>query len=227
MAALIAIKPMMALAAGSILVLPLFGDGVYTSARGPLYIGLLYAARGLGAIIGSMVIRTLVGDAPRMLRRMVLVCFVLSAVGNLALGASPSFAVAALALACAAIGSGGNWVFSGTLIQIYGDPAYHGRLFALEFGGMTLLFAAVSWLAGQALDAWGLGAREIATASGLLMLVSAAVWLVVLVAFRRARVRRVAPPGGRSLLTDTFEMPALTPGTMPAPDEPPGSGRER
>jgi MFS family permease len=226
MAALVAIKPMMSLAAGTILVLPLFGDGIFAATRGPLYIGLLYAARGVGAIVGSMVIRTLVGDAPRVLRRMVLAGFVLSAVGNLALGVAPSFMIAAMALAGAAVGSGVNWVFSGTLIQIYGDPAYHGRLFALEFGTMTLLFSAVSWLAGRALDVWGFGARDIATASGLLMLVSAVIWLAVLVLFRRAHRRRAAPAPGRALLTDTFEMPVLPPETLPVAEEPRGSERE-
>jgi hypothetical protein len=91
---------------------------------------------------------------------------------------------------------------------------------------MTLLFSAVSWLAGRALDVWGFGARDIATASGLLMLVSAVIWLAVLVLFRRAHRRRAAPAPGRALLTDTFEMPVLPPETLPVAEEPRGSERE-
>ncbi len=210
-AALLGIKPMMALAAGGILVIPLYGDGIFPMSRGPAIIGILYATRGVGAIIGSMLVRKLVGDLPRTLRRMILVGFLFAALGYVIMGSAPSIAIAALGLGVAAIGAGINWVFSGTLIQIYGDPAYHGRLFSLEFGLMTLVFSIMSWLGGIGLDHWSLGARQVATGSGLMMLLPTMIGFAMLAAYRRERRRRLASEAERARLAaaDTFELPVV------------------
>jgi hypothetical protein len=211
-AALISVKSMMAMAAGGILVIPLFGDGLFAAERGPAYIGLLYTARGIGAIIGAMLLRTVVGDSPRTLRRMILLGFLLTGIGYVLLGASTAFWWAALALAIASVGTAGNWVYSGTLVQIYGDPAYHGRLFSLEFGLMTLMFSVVSWFAGLALDDWGLAARDVATWSGVIMVLPILIWAAVLIGFRRERQRRLDNLRVRDrplTVTDTFELPAV------------------
>jgi len=210
-AALLGIKPMMALAAGGILVIPIYGDGIFPMARGPAMIGLLYATRGVGAIIGSMVVRKLVGDLPRTLRRMILVGFLFSASGYVVMGFAPSIAMAALGLGIAAIGAGINWVFSGTLIQIYGEPAYHGRLFSLEFGMMTLVFSVMSWLGGVGLDHWDMSARDVATGSGLIMVLPILIGAGVMAAFRRERLRRQAIETEAAKLTasDTFELPVI------------------
>ncbi len=173
---LISVKPMIAVGAASILMIPIFGDGFFEGAAGPLYIGLLYAARGFGAIVGSMGLRGWVGDAPATLRRMILVGFGLMLVGYVIFGLAPNFPVAMAGLVVAALGSSSNWVFSGTLVQLAADPNYHGRLFALEFGVMTLMFSLMSVLGGAALDAGVLSPRGVAVASGCLMLGPILLW---------------------------------------------------
>ncbi len=49
-------------------------------------------------------------------------------------------------------GSSTNWVFSTTLLQIYTEDRFRGRVFAAEFGLCMLSISASSYLAGVALD---------------------------------------------------------------------------
>ena len=76
-------------------------------------------------------------------------------------------------------------------MQLYARPEYHGRIFALEFGLMTLAFASMSWLMGGLLDGGVLDPRGVARVSGLVLCVPFLLWAGFLVYMRR-RLRLAA-----------------------------------
>jgi hypothetical protein len=66
------------------------------------------------------------------------------------------------------------WVFSTTLLQLHTEDRFRGRVFAADLGLGSLTFAVTAYLAGLFLDA-GISARTVATSTGVLMLVPAAI----------------------------------------------------
>lgn len=178
----LSLKMMMSMVSGGmVLLIPIFGNGIFKKTRGPLYIGLLYSARGLGALVGSMGVRQVVGDAQRTMRRLVVVGYLSMTV---AYGAATYASNVWLMAACfftGAIGSGMIWVFSSLLAQLNTDQGFRGRLFSLEFGMMTLGFSITSWLASLSLDKLGWSEFRIPAISAVIALVAATVWGVALI----------------------------------------------
>lgn len=172
------LKPMMALSIGVAALIPIMGRW-YPGHSGPGYIGWLFAARGLGALTGSMVLRVFVGDAIPTIRRLVLGGFLIAVAGNALIGFAPSYAVVIVGLYVSAVGTGAIWVNSGTLIQQEGDDSYFGRVFSLEFGATTASIALASWLGGLAVDQ-GASVHQIALVSSIYLLVPAMMWWAVM-----------------------------------------------
>ncbi|MBZ0267427.1 hypothetical protein K8I85_04680, partial [bacterium] len=193
--ALVMLKPMMAIAGGALVVLPIFGQTVFPGQGGPSWVGFFYSARGLGALVGSMLLIRLFGDRSRTMRRIILVAFPAGGVAYLLLGQAESPAAAAACYFAAAIASGSVWVLSGTLLQREGDPRYLGRIFSVEFGTMTLVISVMGWLAGVALDVTSMTPQDVATASGVLLLIPFLVWGGYLLAVRRAQDAGTAARG--------------------------------
>ena len=186
---LMTVKPGMALQSAALAMLPFYGNGTFPSFAGPLWVGVLYSARGIGATLGSVGTRRFTGDAPSALTRAIPVGL-LAAAGSMALVAwSPAFWIATVGVFCAAVGTGTAWVFSGTLLQQRTPDEFRGRVFALEWGVMTLLSSVGSLTAGMSGDLGGFNERDIVAGLAIYMAVFAVLWS--LVAIRVYRVRRV------------------------------------
>jgi hypothetical protein len=156
--------------------------------------GVLYSARGLGALVGSLLLIRIFGDSSRTLRRCMLALFPLAGLAYGSLAAARSLEAAAALYFLAAIANGGIWVMSGTLLQREGDKRFLGRIFSAEFGTMTLVVSAFSWTAGVAMDARWLGVPGVAAVSGTLLLVPFLLWGGHLLR-ERGRVRDAAAHG--------------------------------
>lgn len=205
--ALTSLKPLAAFSNGAMATIPFYGTVAFAGRSGALWVGLLYAARGAGATIGSLVVRMVIGDTPRNLRRFIVLSYALMAGSLYFLSQADSYAIAALAFFVSALGSSSVWVFSGTLLQVEADRSYHGRIFSLEFGVMTLVLAAASFGVGHALDGgWTLS--EVARLCALLAVPPAAFWLGVLVVMRR-RIRRDVDRRLRESYATAAEEPHL------------------
>jgi hypothetical protein len=82
--------------------------------------------------------------------------------------------MAALCAMLAHMGGSTVWVFSTTLLQLNTEDRFRGRVFAADLGLGSLTFAVTAYLAGLFLDL-GISVRTVATGTGLLMLVPAAI----------------------------------------------------
>ncbi len=185
--ALASLKPAMQVSGGLLALIPFYGSGVFSGADGPIFVGILFAMRGVGAVIGSLVMRVLLGDRARTMRRAIIAAFALSGASYALLSLSQTYWQAVLAYFGAAVGSSTIWVFSGTLLQTESDAAYHGRVFSFEFGLNTLVLGASSYVAGAAIDR-GYSFSDVALSFGSLSLIPLLVWTsVVVVREREAR----------------------------------------
>jgi MFS family permease len=166
-------------------ILPLLGERVFpihwrgvSDQRGAMLgMSMLLGARGTGAVIGPLVGGTWAkGRYPR-LRTGILMGFLAAAFGYIALGAAPSVWLAIAAVILAHSGGSTIWVFSTTLLQLYTDDRFRGRVFSAELSLFTITIAASGYLAGLAMD-WGIQPRETAMLTGIAVLLPAAVWFV-------------------------------------------------
>lgn len=191
--ALAALKPMMQLHGGLVSLTPLLGTVVYQGFAGPLYVGLLFAVRGLGAAVGSLALRAVLGDSVRTMRGIVWAGYLLGGASFASLAACDAYWQAALALFAAALAQGAIWVASGSLLQLEAERRFHGRVFSLEFGTNMLTISASSLAVGMALDA-GVSLDAVTAGFGALAVVPLCLWSAVLWRLRS----RGGPAGGRA-----------------------------
>ena len=174
------------------MLLPILGERVFPvklagldhSRAAMLGMSMLMGARGVGALIGPLIGGRWAGESHSRMRTGILVGFLIAAAGYVCLGSSTSLAIAICAVVAAHAGSSTNWVFSSTLLQIYTEDRFRGRVFSADFGICMLGISASSYLAGVAID-FGVPPRTFAVAIGLVMLVPAAAWAIALHRTRR------------------------------------------
>lgn len=147
--------------------------------EGALTLGLLYAAAGLGAILGPLVANIFTDGQTRALQNAISVSFVVVAVGWLLFGWAPSLAVALLAILLRHMGGSTNWTYSNVLLQIRVPDRFLGRVFALDFALFTLAMALSVWLTGIILDNTGLGPRQLSFLLALGSLLPLVPWILL------------------------------------------------
>ncbi len=179
LAALSTMKGLMAMAAGAVALIPVFARLALNNG-GASGTAMLYTARGLGALVGALFVRRVFGDAPSRMRRLMVAGLLLMGVSYVALGRVNRLPLAMLGYFTAAVGAGLVWVFTGTLAHLATDNDYRGRVFSLEWGGLTLMMSAAAWFAGAAVDRLRWPIEWVMYYSGGLMLLPALLWSVVL-----------------------------------------------
>ncbi len=166
-------------------ILPVLGERVFrvqihgmsATQSGALGMSTLLASRGLGAIAGSLLGGNFAGTNQARLRWTILASFAMAAVGYVALGIAGSMLFAVVALVVAHAGGSAAWTASSTLLQKQTDDRFRGRVFSAEFAFSMLLVSISSFAAGQAVD-HGIDVRTVAIATGVVMLIPIAAWLV-------------------------------------------------
>jgi MFS family permease len=179
---LLSIKGVWAVAGGMMLLLTVFGQRVFpgdadTAARG---IGVLFAARGVGAVGGALLARAVQRLDAMQLRRLVPFSYGLAALGYLTLANAPSLPIAALAVVWAHVFGTLLWVLSSVLLQLAVDAHVRGRIFALELALHTFVSAAAILLTGIGLDRLMVPPRTLAMWLGAFFFIPAGAWAIVL-----------------------------------------------
>jgi hypothetical protein len=180
-AALMCVKGGWGLAGGVLLLLTIFGQRIFPLGAGSAGgIGILYGARGVGAGLGPIALRWILGQHPRRLRIAIGPAFFIVGIFYMAFAGAPTLALAALAVLCAHFGGSILWVFSTVLLQLEVPDRCRGRVFAAELALVTLVTSLSSYWTGYELDRVGRSPRMLSFALGAMFCVPGALWMAIL-----------------------------------------------
>ena len=198
-AALMLVKAGWGLAGGVLLLLTIFGQRVFPLAGGSAAgIGVLYAARGIGAGLGPIALRWIVGQQPRRLRQTIGPAYFIVGVFYIALRWAPSLWIAALCVLCAHFGGSILWVFSTVLLQMEVPDRFRGRVFATELALVTLMSSASSYWTGRQLDHAGWSPRTLSFALGAMFCVPGTLWLIIQSRWQERPAEPAGPIAGKT-----------------------------
>jgi MFS family permease len=159
---LLTVKTGYGLGAGVVAMLSGFGREVFRS--GAWGIGLLFAARGIGALIGPFLLRGVIrNDDARY--RAIAYCVLAFGVGYSLLAISTTLAAGFAAILFAHLGGGAAWQLSTYGLQRETPDFIRGRVFSADYGLVTLTMAFSGLGSGLAADHIGPTAATLATAS--------------------------------------------------------------
>ncbi len=178
--AVLLVKSGWGLGGGVLLLLTIFGKQVFPIGQdGSTSIGILYACRGFGALIGPILARAITSNSPATMRRAITVAFFISALFYLLFANSPLFVLACACVIGAHAGGSIQWVFSTVLLQTAVPNRFLGRVFAIEQSLLTLAMAVSTYLTGWSLDHAGLSARQAASWLGAAFLMPGIAWWMI------------------------------------------------
>jgi predicted MFS family arabinose efflux permease len=160
-------------------VFPLHWHGLAPQRSAVLGMSMLLGARGIGAVVGPLISARWAGHNQSRLRLGILFGFLALALGYGSLGAAGSLWLACFWVTIAHCGGSTVWVFSTTLLQLNTDDRFRGRVFSAELGLSMVTLAVGAYLTGFVLDR-GVAPRTVAVATGLIMLVPAALWALAM-----------------------------------------------
>lgn len=135
---------------GVVALLAVFGRDVFGA--GDAGIGVLFAARGLGALVGPFMARSLMGTDDHGLIRGIALSFVVLVVCYALFPLAPSLGIAAVLVFGAHCGGGAQWTLSTLGLQRSTPDAIRGRVFSVDYGLVTLVIALSTLLAGLLAD---------------------------------------------------------------------------
>ena len=131
---------------GVVLMLAIFGRQLLP--EGDLGIGVLYASRGLGALAGPFIARSVFGLSTRGLIIGIGSSLAAVAVGYGLLPLAPTIWFAAAAVLTAHLGGGAQWMLSSYGLQQSAPDTVRGRLFGFDYGLVTLTVGISTLIAG-------------------------------------------------------------------------------
>jgi len=147
--ALLSVKGGYGTGAGTIAMLSVFGKQVFNA--GAWGIGVLFAARGVGALLGPFLVRAFVkrDDAQY---RAISFCILAFGAGYTVLGFSKTLAVGLAGILVAHLGGGAAWQISSYGLQREAPDWIRGRIFSADYGFLTLTMSLSSLAAGALSD---------------------------------------------------------------------------
>jgi MFS family permease len=171
---------------GAIAMYPIFAAQVYGYRPGGVAfaVGMLFAARGLGALLGPILGRRVIAREDRYLWSVLGAAMLLFALGYMTLALSHWLWLGMLIVAVAHLGGGGNWILSTYGLQRIVPDYVRGRVFSVDYMISTVVVATSQVTAGALADR--ADPRWVSFGLGSLVLLYAVGWLVATRPFRRA-----------------------------------------
>ena len=178
-------------------VLIIYGTQVFVLGdQGITSMAILWAAFGFGAIIGPLITNHFSDGSVRALRRLIIIGFILLALGWLLWGLAPSLEFLVFAVVVRAMGGSVNWTYSSVIIQQVVPDEYLGRAFSLDFAGFELVQSIGIVVIGVLIDAAGnQGIQAIVFGAALVSLAPLLIWarIVQLLEKRESHTLSVSP----------------------------------
>ena len=168
---------------GALSLFPLYGAAAF--GLGAFGVGLMYSARGVGALLGPLLLRRRAADSEQ-LYSLLAASMAVFGLGYLALGVTGWFGLVLVLLAVAHAGGGANWILSTYGLQATVPDALRGRVFSADYTLATLIIAGSQVVFGVLSD--HVEARSLLAAAGGIVLVYSGLWWLA-----TRRLRRPAP----------------------------------
>lgn len=143
---------------------------------GALTLGLMFAAFGLGAILGPIVGNALGVKSKRSLQVAINIGFLTIPIAWFIIGTASVFPVVLIGCLLRGMAGSANWTYSDVLIQTSTPDKFMGRVYSLDFGIFTLALSLSVWFSGAAIDQLGLDPRTVALGFSLGSLLPLAFW---------------------------------------------------
>jgi sugar phosphate permease len=166
-----------AVVGGALLLLTVFGDRVFrVGGSGDAGIGILFAARGVGAAVGSYVVTMLARRSHVALARLIGPSYLIAGACYATLGLAPSIWFAAATVVAAHTFGSILWVASNVLLQMTVPDEFRGRVFAAELMALSVVQSVIAYLTGVGLDTFHISPRILAVVIGAGLWVPAIAW---------------------------------------------------
>jgi hypothetical protein len=194
------VKGGVGIAGANWVLLPIMGEtifrlqrpGLSASRAGMLSMSFMMGARGVGALMGPILIASWAGQSQRRLRHLILMGYIAAAIGYSLLGMAPGLWLACAAVMFAHMGGSSIWVCSTTLLQMNTEDRFRGRVFSADLGFAMLMMAITCYSTGFIIDS-GISARTAAILVGVALVPATALWLFALGLWReRAQAQAVS-----------------------------------
>jgi predicted MFS family arabinose efflux permease len=182
---LVTVKSAVGLGNGVLAIFPLLATAVF--AVGSLGTGLLFAARGLGALVGPLLLRRVLGRRNWLMPGLA-ASMGLYGLAYLGVAASPWFWLMIVLIVVAHIGGGANWMMSNYALQIEVPDSLRGRVFATDMMIATLAISVSLLFTGALVD--HVDVRVLVAACGAVTLLYGVLWRL---ATRRLMRSEAAP----------------------------------
>ena len=145
--ALLLTKATFGVGMGAVLLLAVFGRDVFGA--GDAGIGLLFAARGVGALVGPFLGRRFMTGDDRSLLVVIAIAMGSFVLGYGLLPASPTIALGAACVFLAHLGGGAQWSLSSYGLQRLVPDEIRGRVFSIDYALVLLATTVSTIVAGQ------------------------------------------------------------------------------
>jgi MFS family permease len=155
--------------------------------EGATTLGIMFAAAGLGAILGPIAARRLSGTTSKEILVVIQHSYLLLPFGWLLIAISPSLLVASIGIAIRMMGISINWSYSNILIQSQVPDHILGRVFSIDLGLFTLTSSTAIVLTGYLLDSFDFTPRGVVGGFSTATLLVAVIWAVSGVSVLRSR----------------------------------------
>jgi hypothetical protein len=159
---------------------PLGNDGSAT-------LGIMYFTVGIGTGLGPILARRFTGDHPPAMHWAILAAYATMIIGYLLFGWGPTLAIVLVGIIFRSVGTGVNWVYSSSLLQMFVPNHLLGRVFAFDVAMVMLAQSLSTFWAGWAKDYLGLGPHDISLAMAGVSLVMAAGWAIYMAIYTKKR----------------------------------------
>ena len=170
------IKGGWAIVGGALLLLTVFGDRIFRIGNSSdAGIGILFAARGIGALTGSLVV-SLIAARQGNLIRLIAPAYFIAGACYAALAVVPTIWLAAVVVIAAHVFGSILWVSSNVLLQMKVPDEFRGRVFAAELIVMALVQSGVAYVTAVALDRGQSNPRALAAVVGFALWIPAVLW---------------------------------------------------
>lgn len=167
------------------------GEGGTTSLR------LMYAAFGIGAVVGPIILNRFHDGSVRGMRRVIIIGFVSMSLGWLVFSGATSLAIVAVALILRAMGGSSTWTYSSIILQKSVPDRFLGRIFSLDMVGFQFASVISTLITGLLVNSIGTDhVREIVLGMGVVSLIPLILWTLLVPRLEKYEDRMAVAPAG-------------------------------